>query len=243
LAMGFIITLGPVLAIAAFIGLGLALATRGERWQRLALPAWTGVPGLAYFLFHSLHGGVEANWPLPLWPGLVVLGAAIVIAWWEKRPRLTATLVALQIVIGIAVAAVVHVQIFGQPLDLRYDRTNETRGWPAFAAEIEAVAKANGAGWVATSHSYALTGEVATYLRFRGSTLPVRQINEGERWRFLPPLSAGQLAGPALFIGRANAPPAEFADAPLVGTAARRDRFGEIERFGLYLVTGATPAR
>ena len=42
------------------------------------LPLATSLPFLAYLLFHSLHGGVEGNWPAPLYAALAWVAARAV---------------------------------------------------------------------------------------------------------------------------------------------------------------------
>jgi hypothetical protein len=76
------------------------------------------------------------------------------------------------------------------------DPSAQMRGWPELAAELNAMRRAHGACWIATS-SYATTGQLAYHLRGRA---PVAQLDEPLRYIHLPPLDAGTRACPALYV-------------------------------------------
>jgi 4-amino-4-deoxy-L-arabinose transferase-like glycosyltransferase len=237
---GFVVTLGPVVAPSAFFGLVATLVLpRNAFWQRLALPVWTSVPALAYFAVHSLHGGVQPNWPLPLSTALVLIGAAVLAGLWKHVRWLAGLLIGLQLIVGTAAIVIVSAQVLWQPLDLgSNDRSNEMRDWRTLTSEILTAAKESGAGWIATSGDYVLTGELGIYALFLGNPVPVRQINEPMRWLFLSPLPTAIASGPAIFVAKTNEPPREFASARLLKMVERRDSRRVFAQYWLYLVSG-----
>lgn len=197
----------PVLFVCAVLGVALFLRrpSVAER-AGLALPVLTALPALAYFLFHTVHGRVEANWLLPLWSGLTLVGAWAALHWRPTAGRKLAIwrgLVAGQGVIGVLMIAVVLAQFLFQPFSGFFDRTHETRGWRPLASRIEAIATQYGASWILGETNYASSGEIATYLRFTGADLPYYPLVETERYQFLPPLDPGAHGWPALLVRHA----------------------------------------
>lgn len=240
---------GQLLASGVFLfvfvviaAIWFALRRQAAGREGLALVFWTCLPLIAYFIAYTARLRVEANWPTPLWPALALAGAwaAVhirpahpVVAWplavarWAQAP-LTAVLIGL-----------IYLQAAWQPFELpqHIDRTRDMRGWAAMQHEVAALAEANGAQWIATgAGDYGLTGELASYGRFAGTALPVRQLDEPERWRFLPPLDAALLEQKAVFVG--DAASVFFAEAELIGEARRMQGEEELERFAVYLVSG-----
>ena len=64
------------------------------------------------------------------------------------------------------------------------DPSAQLHGWAEFAAEVDAVRRANGACWIATS-SYATTGQLAYHLRAQAAVIQL-----DEPLRYVPPSSA-----------------------------------------------------
>jgi 4-amino-4-deoxy-L-arabinose transferase-like glycosyltransferase len=245
LLAGQMLFMGPLLVFSALAGVvGFLLNARREGWSGLALPVWTTLPALAYFLFHALHARVEANWLMPLWPAMTLIGAWLAVRLWRRLPRTVAALLVVQVILGLTLTAFVYVQILWQPFNFgEVDRTNETRGWPSLQQAVSAAAKANGAHWVATAGNFALTGELATYFAFAGDPLPIRQVDEPQRWDFLPPLDGDALGWPALFITTSpDAVTALFGQAKAVGTVDRDNAHGPIETYSLFVVSDPTSA-
>jgi len=240
--------MAPILFLFAVAGVVVFFVRwRDAGWQRLALPVWTSVPALAYFVYHTLHARVEANWLIPLWPSLTLVGAAAATALWQRRPRLTAWLIGAQFAIGLALTLAIYVQALWQPFNIGdLDRTNETRGWPKLVGDLDKLATANGAHWIATSANFGTTGELASYSLFAGSTLPVRQVDEAMRWLFLPPPMPDALGWPALFVrvepnpGAVQPPSDLFGSAKLVGTVTRDGGRWPLESYSVFLVDQPT---
>jgi len=241
--------MAPILAGFAVVGIVLFLRRpRAADRQGLALPVLTALPALAYFLFHTLHGQVAANWLIPLWPALTLVAAWTVLRLEQFRPRLAHAAVVLQIVLGVALTGFVYVQALYEPFALGdLDRTNETRGWPQLEASFLALAKANGAHWIATSGNYGVTGQVAAYALFAHSPLPVRQVDEPLRWDFLPPFDPDAAGWPALFVsvdpapGQPLVPSRWFGATRLVGSFTRESRNGPLESWSAFIVSAPTP--
>jgi len=237
--------MAPILFIFALAGVvTFFVRWRDAGWQQLALPVWTSVPALAYFLYHTLHARVEANWLIPLWPSLALVGAAAAMRLWRARPRLTGWLIGAQVVIGLTMTLLIYAQALWQPFDIGgLDRTNETRGWPKLVGDLDKLAAANSARWIATSANFGITGELASYTLFAGSPVPVRQIDEPMRWLFVPPPAPDALGWPALYLGAgANAtPPTDlFGSTKLIGTVTRDGGRWPLESYSVFLVDQPT---
>jgi 4-amino-4-deoxy-L-arabinose transferase-like glycosyltransferase len=244
---------GQMLAGAVLLFLFAATGTimffmRIERPARahLALPVLTSLPIIVYFLAYTLRFRIEANWLLPIWPMLALVGA-----WTAVHLKPAQRFAALPLAIGrwamaplgVLLLGLVYGQALWQPFEVgqAIDRTRDMRGWRGMFADVEAFAAANGATWIATAGDYGLTGELATYARFAGSPLAVRPLDEPLRWEFLPPADAALAAEPALFVERAGVGDRAhefFTDAELVGEARRMQGEEELERFQVYVVSG-----
>jgi 4-amino-4-deoxy-L-arabinose transferase-like glycosyltransferase len=241
LLAGQALFLGPLLLIFALVG-AAAFALRRE--PRLALPFWSSLPAAGYFVWHTLHGRVEANWPIPLGPSLTLFAAWSTLELWRRVRWLGGAVVALQLAFGLAITGIVYAQALWQPFGGSgiVDRTTETRGWAKLQQAVETLARDNGARWIATAGNFGVTGELASYALFAGNPLPVRQIDEPERWGYLPPLPADVLRAPALFVRiepdpLSPKPPAEFAQARLVGVFRRDGGKAPLEAWSAFLVS------
>lgn len=200
---GQLLLLGPLLL--PFLALGVAAAWhewRGGR-ARGSLALATSLPLAAVLLLHALHERVLGQWPAPLYPAAALLAASGV----ERLPALAAAarrwlrpLARAVAPAGLAFALLLYgYVVLPLPLPLR-EPTAQTRGWPAFAAEVAEVAEAEGARWVATP-TYGLTGQLAWPLT---GTLPVVQLNQRLRYAHLPPPDPAVLRQPALFVTEAG---------------------------------------
>ncbi len=134
----------PIVAVLA--GAGFVLAVKRARsgdasWTLLA--ALSGIPALV-FLQHALGDRVQANWPAIIFPS-ALLAAAGLSGFWLKLYKPA-------IALGLAMTALVWVQATIAPLHLpmRQDPTLlRLGGWDSLAAEIDAVATAQGASFIA----------------------------------------------------------------------------------------------
>ena len=184
---------------------------------------WTIV---AYFIWHSLHARVEANWFAPVYPAFAIAAAvAAHLVPWEPRPqRMVDFCRRWAAPSGILMFVLLVVQAdTGVLSGYRRDATVRSIGvgWREAAGAIEAVRVRTGATCVLAS-DYGTTGWLAFYLP-KGTC--VAQQNQRIRWVNMPEPAAAQLAGPLLYVREAFA-----GDHPLKHLFDRIERVGEVER-------------
>lgn len=230
----------PVFALAA-MGL-FALSKRGEgaRAARVLINAtvWTLT---IYFVWHSLHGRVEANWFGPIYPALAIAAAvASDVARWQPCGRNFADACrrwALPVGIGMFVALVVQVNT-GVLSGYRRDASVRSVGVGVreLAAGIEALRVKSGARCV-LAQGYGVTSWLRFYLP-KGTC--VAQYFERIRWINAPPPNADQLAGRMLYVDDRsdNWPPVSqlFNHVENVGTLKRKRGPLTIETFAINVV-------
>jgi 4-amino-4-deoxy-L-arabinose transferase-like glycosyltransferase len=184
---------------------------------------WTIV---AYFVWHSLHARVEANWFAPVYPAFAVAAAAAaqLVQWQARAQRVVEFCVRWAAPTGIVMFAALIVQAdTGMLSGYRRDATVRSVGvgWRETAAEIEAVRARTGAVCV-LAPDYGTTGWLAFYLP-KGTC--VAQQNQRIRWVNMPEPTAAQLAGKLLYIREAFP-----GDHPLKDGFARIERVAEVTR-------------
>jgi 4-amino-4-deoxy-L-arabinose transferase-like glycosyltransferase len=192
--------LGAQIALATpfIFVLGLMGAARsvraGIRDARLGLLAALLLPATLYFLWHSLHGRVQGNWPSFLYPVFSIAAAAA----WPMPGRLAAISRNLAIPVALVLLGFVYVQAFTGIVPLPRDPVNRQLAinYGPVAAQIDALRKSQGAGAILTT-GYAQTGWLSFYLP---SNTPVIQLNERERWLAEPPLQTWLLETPVLYV-------------------------------------------
>ncbi|TBW37220.1 glycosyltransferase family 39 protein [Siculibacillus lacustris] len=208
------------LPMVPFVGLGSRRAYRAWRAGEAlrALPLATSLPFLAYLLFHSLHGGIEGNWPAPLYAAGAWMAAAAVGELGPAQLRLRKLAAAVApIGFGLGALLYVHASLPILVLSPERDPTAQMRGWDAFAAAVDARARAVGAAWIAVP-TYATVGQFALRL----GPERVLQLGERARWTYLPPPDPALVAQPALYVARVRRDPID----------AYRDRFRSVENLG-----------
>jgi hypothetical protein len=208
----------PLVFILGAMGLH-ALARRGTG----ALPArvlvntmfWTIV---AYFVWHSLHARVEANWFAPVYPAFAIAAAvAAHLARWEERARRIADFcLRWAAPVGLVMFAALIVQAnTGVLSGFRRDATVRSVGvgWRELATEIEAARKRTDATCVLAA-DYGTMSWLAFYLP-KGTC--VAQRSQRIRWVNMDEPTSADLAGPLLYVDDVRAEP------------GLKDRFGRIE--------------
>jgi dolichyl-phosphate-mannose-protein mannosyltransferase len=177
---------------------------------------------VTYFVWHSLHARVEANWFAPVYPAFVVAAAvaAHLVRWRERAQRVADFCLRWAAPSGIVMFALLIVQANTGVLSA-YRRDATVRsvgvGWRELADGIEAARKQAGATCV-LAPDYGTTGWLAFYLPHGTCvTQPTQRI----RWVNFPEPTAAQLAGPLLYVDevRPSGPRPQLAD-----------MFGSIER-------------
>ena len=214
------------LPIAPFVGLGIAAAVR-RRDATARLVLLTGAPFVAYLVFHSFHGGIEGNWPAPLYASLAWL-AALGAATFEARVRTGEAVRGAAILtrardlaapIGFALTGLVylHVLVPLVVLPASRDPTAQMKGWPAFGRALEAKASQIGTR-VFAGPNYTLSSQLAATLG-AGRVAP---FDERERYIGLPVLDPETLCEPILFVDREDRDSLVFI----------RGRYGRVEDLG-----------
>jgi 4-amino-4-deoxy-L-arabinose transferase-like glycosyltransferase len=182
---------------------------------------WTIV---AYFIWHSLHARVEANWFAPVYPAFAIAAAvAANLTQWDRRQQPVVDFcLRWAAPSGILMFALLIVQAnTGVLTGYRRDATVRSVGvgWRETASEIEAVRARTGASCV-LAPDYGTTGWLAFYLP-KGTC--VAQQSQRIRWVNMPEPAAVQLAGKLLYVHEAD-------QVPLNDAFARVDRVAEVKR-------------
>ena len=164
---------------------------------------WTIV---AYFIWHSLHARVEANWFAPVYPAFAIAAAvaAHLVAMGSRAQQRVADFCRRWAAPGgVVMFALLIVQAnTGVLSGYRRDATVRSVGvgWREMAGEIEAVRARVGATCV-LAPDYGTTGWLAFYLP-KGTC--VAQQSQRIRWVNMPEPSAAQLAGKLLYVHEAD---------------------------------------
>jgi hypothetical protein len=198
-----------------------------------------------YFMWHSLHARVEANWFAPIYPAFAIAAAAAAhLTQWEGRARRVVDFcLRWASAVGILMFALLIVQAnTGVLTGFRRDATVRSVGvgWPELAAQIEAVRIRTGATCV-LAPDYGTTSWLAFYLP-KGTC--VVQPTQRIRWVNMPEPDPALLSGKLLFVDEVRT-----AAQPYVKqTFARAERVAELKRmrgpltiedYGLDLLEGA----
>jgi 4-amino-4-deoxy-L-arabinose transferase-like glycosyltransferase len=159
---------------------------------------WTIV---TYFIWHSLHARVEANWFAPVYPAFAIAAAvaANLTQGDQRQQRMVDFCLRWAAPTGILMFALLIVQAnTGALTGYRRDATVRSVGvgWRELADEIEAVRARVGASCV-LAPDYGTTGWLAFYLP-KGSC--VAQQSQRIRWVNMPEPDAAQLAGKLLYV-------------------------------------------
>ena len=191
----------PLVFILGAMGLhALAWRNAGAFAARALINSmfWTIV---AYFVWHSLHARVEANWFAPVYPAFAIAAAvAAHSTQWEARARRLADFcLRWASPVGIAMFALLIVQAnTGWLSGYRRDSTVRSVGvgWRDLAAGIETVRVRTGATCV-LAPDYGTTGWLAFYLP-KGDC--VIQRTQRIRWVNMPEPDPKLLAGKLLYV-------------------------------------------
>jgi 4-amino-4-deoxy-L-arabinose transferase-like glycosyltransferase len=235
----------PLVFVLGAMGL-YALARRegGALTARALINAMFWIITL-YFLWHSLHARVEANWFAPVYPALAIAAAvAANLTRWERHPqRVVDFCLRWASPVGILMFAALIVQAnTGALSGFRRDATVRSVGvgWPALAAEIEATRARVGAACV-LAPDYGTASWLTFYLP---KDTCVVQPTQRIRWVNMDEPDPAKLSGKLLWVDEVRA-----AIQPYVAeTFAKIERVGEfkrlrgplvIETYGLDLLDGA----
>jgi hypothetical protein len=195
----------PLVFILGAMGLGVLLKRgAGASAARLLINAtfWTIV---VYFIWHSLHARVEANWFAPVYPAFAIAAAvaANLTQWNARQQRVVDFCLRWAAPTGILMFALLIVQAnTGVLTGYRRDATVRSVGvgWRELASEIEAVRVRVGATCV-LAPDYGTTGWLAFYLP-EGSC--VVQPTQRIRWVNMPEPDPALLGGKLLYVDEAR---------------------------------------
>ncbi|WP_371347651.1 ArnT family glycosyltransferase [Ancylobacter sp. IITR112] len=155
---------------------------------------------LAYFAVHALRARVEGNWVGFLYPLVALAAAAGMLApagsgWWGRhQPGLART--TLPLAFGLVFALGIHALFVPTTLAGNKDAVvRMTRGWPEFAAEIDARRRQIGASAILTN-DYQMTAMLKREL----PGVTVQQFDERQRYVFMNEPEPLSLPGPLLLV-------------------------------------------
>jgi len=163
--------------IAWFAGRGL-WGWRKRVGGDLALILATSAPFALYLVLHSLHDRVQAHWPAPLYPGLAICAAFAAEAVPATGFQAVLKRIAAPLGLGLSALAMLHAALPITDLKRAGDPSQEVRGWPGFAASVEAARAADHAAWVGTL-SYGVAGQLADQSAIK---VPVVELIERDRY-------------------------------------------------------------
>jgi hypothetical protein len=189
-----VLLLNPLIAVFAVLEIA---HERNGGAHATAILSLTAAPFAAYLIVHSLHAGVQAHWPAPLYPVAALLAASAAEARIHTRWRMAASAVPW-VGFGVAGAIFLHMALPQTDWFGRRDPVMPLRGWPSLAREVEAARQRAGAGWVGV-FSY---GGAAELLDQQASSAPIVELIERERYASLGP--APSLKGEGLVMDLAR---------------------------------------
>jgi len=196
---------------------------------------------VAYFVWHSLHARVEANWFAPIYPAFAVAAAvaAHLVEWQPRWQRLADFCRRWAVPSGVVMFVALVVQAdTGWLSGYRRDATVRSVGvgWRETAAAIEAV-RAQTKATCVLAPDYGTTAWLAFYLP-KGTC--VAQQYQRIRWVNMPDPDAAQLAGPLLYVREAfpyDTPLThDFFGAEKIGEVVRNRGPLRIETYALHLL-------
>ncbi|MGJ4968437.1 glycosyltransferase family 39 protein [Bradyrhizobium sp. HKCCYLRH1073] len=233
----------PLVFILGLMGLyGLARRRAGDAAARVLIEAMVWVI-VAYFVWHSLHARVEANWFAPVYPAFVVAAAAAahLVAWSAREQRTATFCLRWAVPAGVVTFVALIVQAdTGLLSGYRRDATVRSVGvgWRPLAAEIEAARVRADASCV-LAMDYGTTAWLSFYLPPGTCVLqPIQRI----RWVNFPEPDPAKLAGTQLFVDEAQIATRvyvsnTFGRIEKVGEAARKRGSLTIETYAFYALS------
>lgn len=180
-----------------------------------------------YFLWHSLHARVEANWFAPVYPPLAIAAAAAAnVTRWERIPQRVANFcLRWAAPVGVLMFAGLLLQAnTGVLTGYRRDATVRSVGvgWDALAANIEATRARVGASCV-LAPDYGTASWLAFYLP---KDTCVIQPTQRIRWVNMGEPDPAKLSGKLLWVDEVRAHVQPY----VADTFAKVERVGEFRR-------------
>ena len=180
-----------------------------------------------YFIWHSLHARVEANWFAPVYPAFAIAAAvaAHLTRWQHEAQRVVDFCLRWASPVGILMFALLIVQAnTGALSGFRRDATVRSVGvdWPRLGAEIEAV-RVRTAATCVLAPDYGTTSWLAFYLP-KGTC--VVQPTQRIRWVNMGEPDTAKLSGKLLWVDEVRAVVQPY----VTETFAKVERVAELKR-------------
>jgi 4-amino-4-deoxy-L-arabinose transferase-like glycosyltransferase len=238
----------PLVFVLGAMGLSALMRREGGALASRALIGAMFWVITLYFLWHSLHARVEANWFAPVYPAFAIAAAvaADVTQWQRHQQRLANFCLRWAAPVGVLMFAALLVQAnTGWLSGFRRDATVRSIGvgWVPLAADIEATRVRVGAACV-LAPDYGTASWLSFYLP---KDTCVIQPTQRIRWVNMPEPDPAKLSGKLLWVDEVRASLQPY----VTDTFAKIERVGEfkrmrgplvIETYGLDLVDGAKRA-
>jgi hypothetical protein len=217
----------PLVSILGAMGLYALLKRNAGAYAARMLINSTFWTIALYFVWHSLHARVEANWFAPIYPAFAIAAAvaANLTRWEARQQRVADFCLYWASPVGILMFALLIAQTnTGALTGYRRDATVRSVGvgWRELAGEIEAVRARTGATCV-LAPDYGTTGWLAFYLP-KGTC--VVQPTQRIRWVNMPEPDPALLAGKLLYVDEARPGGRPY----LKDAFARIERVAELKR-------------
>jgi 4-amino-4-deoxy-L-arabinose transferase-like glycosyltransferase len=196
----------PLVFVLGTMGLYALLRHRAGALAARALINATFWTIVAYFIWHSLHARVEANWFAPVYPAFAIAAAvaANLVQWAMREQRVVDFCLRWASPLGIMMFVLLVLQAnTGLLTGYRRDATVRSVGvgWRDLAAQIESVRMRVGASCV-LAPDYGTTSWLAFYLP-KGTC--VLQQAQRFRWVNMPEPDPALLAGKLLYVDEVRA--------------------------------------
>lgn len=233
----------PLAVVFVVRGVGVWFKQTEPFARPIGLLVATTLPAAAFIAFQATHGEVLQHWLAPIFPTLALVAVVVASTLADDAHWVLRAIRADVVPLGLVAMLVVFVYAT-TPLDRYFpgkDPIDSMRGWPAYAAEVEALREKSGATWIATV-GYEATAELTYELRDEAVVAPV---TERARYAYAPPPDASLAVAPALLVMH-NSRDYErlarcFARLTEVGAATRYGAVKAIDTSRVYLAEGARP--
>ena len=214
--------------IFVFVVVAVMRWWKGRDDRRLSLLVALPAPAIAYMLVHVFHDRIQGNWTAPLFPGLVVLGAAAaerIDGKWLSRCRNWAA------PLGVGLGAVALVVLGLGSAMPAIGTAGSGQGWDRLARDIQSRGTAAGASWIATT-DYDTEGELNYHLR--GTDVTAMEERNRYNWPSRDTAHVGQLALIVVPVDRHPLLDHCFRGVSDIGVLSRGVRHNARSEFHLY---------